>query len=118
MRGEADLESKTEIGESLVLNRTAEMIFSGDELLRGDTLNTNQSYLGERLLELGYFATHALCVADELPTMVGAIKASLARQPALLVLSGGLGPTEDDLTREAVAAALGPKSIVTRAVRT
>jgi nicotinamide-nucleotide amidase len=107
VRDEADLAGRTEIGETLVFSRMAEMIFSGDELLRGDTLNTNQSYLGERLLDLGYLVTHALCVADDLFTMVGAIKASLARQPALLVLSGGLGPTEDDLTREAVATALG-----------
>ncbi len=86
---------------------TGEMIFSGDELLRGDTLNTNQCYLGERLLDLGIFATHALTVADDLSAMVQAIKASLARRPVVLVLSGGLGPTEDDLTREAVADALG-----------
>jgi len=85
---------------------SAEMIFSGDELLRGDTLNTNQSYLGERLLDLGIFATHALSVADDLEAMVEAIRSSLARRPLVLVLSGGLGPTEDDLTREAVAAAL------------
>ena len=82
------------------------MIFSGDELLRGDTLNTNQSYLGERLLDLGIFATHALCVTDDLQAMVDAIRDSLARRPVVLVLSGGLGPTEDDLTREAVAEAL------------
>jgi nicotinamide-nucleotide amidase len=86
---------------------TGEMIFSGDELLRGDTLNTNQIYLGERLLDLGIFATHALTVTDDLAAMVEAIKAGLARQPVVLVLSGGLGPTEDDLTREAVAEALG-----------
>jgi nicotinamide-nucleotide amidase len=85
----------------------AEMIFSGDELLRGDTVNTNQSYLGERLLDLGIFATHALSVTDDLQTMVAAIRDSLARRPVVLVLSGGLGPTEDDLTREAVAEALG-----------
>ena len=83
------------------------MIFSGDELLRGDTLNTNQCYLGERLLDLGIFATHALTVADDLDAMVQAIRASLARRPVVVVLSGGLGPTEDDLTREAVAEALG-----------
>jgi nicotinamide-nucleotide amidase len=82
------------------------MIFSGDELLRGDTLNTNQSYLGERLLDLGIFATHALCVTDDLAAMVEAIRSGLARRPVVLVLSGGLGPTEDDLTREAVAEAL------------
>jgi nicotinamide-nucleotide amidase len=85
---------------------TAEMIFSGDELLRGDTLNTNQSYLGERLLDLGIFATHALTVTDDLAAIVAAIRAALAHDPAVLVLSGGLGPTEDDLTREAVAEAL------------
>jgi nicotinamide-nucleotide amidase len=84
----------------------AEMIFSGDELLRGDTLNTNQEYLGERLLDLGIFATHALCVTDDLAAMVDAIGTSLSRRPLVLVLSGGLGPTEDDLTREAVAQAL------------
>lgn len=86
---------------------TGEMIFGGDELLRGDTVNTNQCYLGERLLDLGIFATHALCVTDDLGSMVQAIKDSLARKPVVLVLSGGLGPTEDDLTREAVAEALG-----------
>jgi nicotinamide-nucleotide amidase len=85
---------------------TAEMIFSGDELLRGDTLNTNQTYLGERLLDLGIFATHALTVTDDLSAMVEAIREGLARRPVMLVLSGGLGPTEDDLTREAVAEAL------------
>lgn len=85
---------------------TAEMIFSGDELLRGDTLNTNQAYLGDRLLGLGLLATRALCIADDLEALTRAIADSLARRPAVLVLSGGLGPTEDDLTREAVAAAL------------
>ncbi|MCE5253407.1 MAG: competence/damage-inducible protein A [Actinomycetia bacterium] len=85
---------------------SAELIFSGDELLRGDTLNTNQLYLGERLLDLGIFTTHALCVTDDLRALVEAIRSSLGRRPAVLVLSGGLGPTEDDLTREAVAEAL------------
>jgi nicotinamide-nucleotide amidase len=88
------------------MDGTVEMIFSGDELLRGDTLNTNQAYLGERLLHLGFLVTHALCVADDLAAMTRAIRDSLSRCPAVLVLSGGLGPTEDDLTREAVAAAL------------
>jgi nicotinamide-nucleotide amidase len=93
--------------EGARVDGTAEMIFSGDELLRGDTLNTNQAYLGERLLDLGFFVTHALCVADDLATMVAAIRDSLARGPAVLILSGGLGPTEDDLTREAVSEVLG-----------
>ena len=89
------------------MDSAAEMIFTGDELLRGDAVNTNQSYLGQRLLDLGIFATHALCVADDLPAIVTAIRDSLARRPVVLILSGGLGPTEDDLTREATAEALG-----------
>jgi nicotinamide-nucleotide amidase len=83
------------------------MIFSGDELLRGDIVNTNQAYLGQRLLDLGIFATHALSVSDDLSAIVAAIRDALSRHPEVLVLSGGLGPTEDDLTREATAQALG-----------
>jgi nicotinamide-nucleotide amidase len=89
------------------VDHAAEMIFTGDELLRGDAINTNQAYLGQRLLDLGVFTTHALCIADQLPAIVLAIRESLDRQPSVLVLSGGLGPTEDDLTREAAAEALG-----------
>jgi len=88
------------------MNSTAEMIFTGDELLRGDAVNTNQAYLGEKLLDLGILATHALCVADDRPAIVAAIRQSLVRRPVVLILSGGLGPTEDDLTREAAAEAL------------
>jgi len=90
---------------------TAEMIFSGDELLRGDTLNSNQAWLGERLLDLGVFATRALSVTDEQASIVEAIHLSLSHRPDVLVLSGGLGPTDDDLTREAVAEALGRRLI-------
>ena len=89
------------------MNRNAEMIFTGDELLRGDIVNTNQSYLGQRLLDLGIFATHALSVSDDQDAIVTAIREALSRRPEVLVLSGGLGPTEDDLTREATAEALG-----------
>src|SRR5512139_3390831 len=88
------------------MDRNAEMIFTGDELLRGDIVNTNQSYLGQRLLDLGIFATHALSVHDDLRAIVAAIKDSLTRRPRIIILSGGLGPTEDDLTREATAEAL------------
>jgi len=88
------------------MNDYAEMIFTGDELLRGDILNSNQAYLGESLLELGIHPTHALSVVDSIAAIGAAIRQSLDRRPALLVLSGGLGPTDDDLTREALADAL------------
>ena len=88
------------------MDSSAEMIFTGDELLRGDISNTNQAFLGEKLLDLGILATRALCLADDRPAIVAAIRDSLSRHPGALVLSGGLGPTDDDLTREAVAEAL------------
>ncbi len=86
---------------------TAELIFTGDELLRGDIVNSNQVFLGEALLAQGLFVTHALSVTDDQDLIVAAIREALARGPEVLLLSGGLGPTEDDLTREAVSAALG-----------
>ncbi len=85
---------------------TAEMIFTGDELLRGDIVNTNQAFLGESLLDVGLFATHALTVSDDLEAISQAILAAVSRYPDVLIISGGLGPTDDDLTREAVARAL------------
>jgi len=85
----------------------AELIFTGDELLRGEVVNTNQSFLAEALLLLGIETTLALCVPDGRAEIASAIRDSLARRPAVLLLSGGLGPTPDDLTREAVADALG-----------
>ena len=89
------------------MHGSAEMIFTGDELLRGDIVNSNQAYLGEKLLEMGVFATHALTVTDHMHSIAEAIRAALKREPDVLLISGGLGPTEDDLTREAVAEALG-----------
>jgi nicotinamide-nucleotide amidase len=93
-------------GKEAGLAGTAELIFTGDELLRGDIVNTNQAYLGEELLELGLFVDHALSVADDTRLIADAITTALQRRPDVLLLSGGLGPTEDDLTREAVALAL------------
>ena len=85
---------------------TAELIFTGDELLRGDIVNTNQAFLGERLLESGVFTTHAVSVTDDREAISRAIMSALLRAPDILIISGGLGPTEDDLTRESVADAL------------
>ena len=89
------------------MHGTAELIFTGDELLRGDIVNTNQAFLGESLLDIGMFTTHALSVTDDLDAIAAALQAALIRRPDVVIISGGLGPTEDDLTREAVSSALG-----------
>lgn len=88
------------------MSGNAEIIFTGDELLRGDIVNTNQAFLGEKLLDIGILTTRAVCVPDSLEAIAGEIKDSLRRRPRVTILSGGLGPTDDDLTREAVAEAL------------
>ncbi len=85
---------------------SAEMIFSGDELFRGDTLNTNQSYLGGAAVGLRHLATHALSVADDLEAMVEPSGAAWLVIRWFSYCQEDWGPTEDDLTREAVAEAL------------
>jgi nicotinamide-nucleotide amidase len=86
----------------------AEIIAVGTELLLGEILDTNSQYLAQQLTPLGidlYFVTH---VGDNLGRLTQTIQRGLRRSD-VLVMTGGLGPTEDDLTREAVAAALGEK---------
>lgn len=98
------------------MHARAELIFTGDELLRGDIVNTNQVFLCESLLDLGLFATHAVTVTDEVDAIVWAIRSALMRHPDIIVISGGLGPTEDDLTREAVSSALDRKLVFEEAL--
>lgn len=82
---------------------TAQILTIGDELLSGDTVNTNLAFLGERCRRLGFEVVRALSVRDRIPEIVAALGASVD----LCLVSGGLGPTSDDLTAEAVARAAG-----------
>jgi nicotinamide-nucleotide amidase len=84
----------------------AEIIAIGSEMLTPYRLDTNSLYLTRQLNDLGIEVRCKTIVGDALESIRDAIRAALWRSD-LLVLSGGLGPTEDDLTREAVAAALG-----------
>jgi nicotinamide-nucleotide amidase len=89
----------------------AEIISVGTELLLGEILDTNSQYLAQQLTPLGidlFYVTH---VGDNLARLVETVKRGLGRSD-LLVMTGGLGPTDDDLTREAVAAALGEQAFV------
>src|SRR5438874_13001239 len=86
----------------------AEIISVGTELLLGEILDTNSQYLAQQLTPLGidlFFVTH---VGDNLGRVADTVKRGLQRSD-LLVMTGGLGPTEDDLTREAIAECLGEK---------
>ena len=76
----------------------------GTELLLGDVINSNAAWLGQRLAAAGVEVIASAAVGDDHDRLVAAIEEHL-READVLILCGGLGPTVDDLTREAVAAA-------------
>src|SRR5438445_8240428 len=84
----------------------AELLSVGTELLLGQIVDTNSAYLAGRLAALGLDLLHMSTVGDNLGRATGAVRQAIERSD-LVVCTGGLGPTEDDLTREAIAAALG-----------
>src|SRR5947209_18481073 len=83
----------------------AELLSVGTELLLGEIVDTNAAYLAGRLAVLGIDCLHMQTVGDNLGRGTEAFERALGRSD-LVVVTGGLGPTEDDLTREAIAAAL------------
>ncbi|MHC1624938.1 MAG: competence/damage-inducible protein A [Methermicoccaceae archaeon] len=80
------------------------MICIGDELLRGDTINTNATYIAQKLTEKGVRVARILVIGDDKIEIANTIKNSEER---ILILTGGLGPTPDDITREGVVIATG-----------
>jgi molybdenum cofactor synthesis domain-containing protein len=76
----------------------------GDELLAGDTVNTNAAWLGRQLAERGVDVERVTTVPDRVADIAGVVTEYRDRYDAVLV-TGGLGPTHDDLTMDAVAAA-------------
>jgi nicotinamide-nucleotide amidase len=83
-----------------------EIIAVGSELLSPYRQDTNSLFLTDRLLQLGVNVVFKTIVGDRLAHLAGAIRIALGRTDIVITM-GGLGPTEDDLTRQAVAEALG-----------
>lgn len=84
----------------------AELICVGTELLMGQVTNTNAQFIAECLAPSGVDLYHQIVVGDNPGRLTEAVKTALARAD-VVILSGGLGPTDDDLTKETVAEALG-----------
>jgi len=82
------------------------LIAVGDEILSGDTVNTNASWLAERLTEAGATVVRITVVPDEVSEIARVVNEYRAAYDGVIV-TGGLGPTHDDMTMEAVAAAFG-----------
>ncbi len=84
----------------------AEIISIGTELLMGETVDTNSSYIGEQLASIGIDLTWATKVGDHPDRLQEAIRRAWRRSD-VTITTGGLGPTSDDLTRESIAAVMG-----------
>jgi nicotinamide-nucleotide amidase len=87
-----------------------EIVAVGTELLLGQIVDTNSSWIGEQLALAGIDHTHGQTVGDNLARMVDAISLAVSRADAVIVC-GGLGPTQDDITREAIAQVMGVRLV-------
>jgi nicotinamide-nucleotide amidase len=87
-----------------------EIINTGSELMLGRVLNTHQQWLCRRLADLGHVVTRQVAVADTGSEIQQAVREALGRAD-LIITTGGLGPTSDDLTRELIAELLGKKLV-------
>lgn len=83
-----------------------ELISVGTEILMGNIVNTNAAYLSEKCAELGMSIYHQVTVGDNEGRLFKAVETGLERAD-IVILTGGLGPTEDDITKEVAAKVLG-----------
>ena len=83
----------------------AEIIAVGTELLLGHTINSDAAHVGRELSALGIDVLHSCVVGDNPRRLEDALREALSRSD-LVITTGGLGPTEDDLTKETIAAVL------------
>src|SRR3989338_5796534 len=88
----------------------AELLTIGSELMSGATINSNAAYLSRRLSGLGIICQRQVTVSDERLCIIEAIREA-TRRCDLLLITGGLGPTFDDVTIEAIAEAASRKLI-------
>lgn len=84
----------------------AAILSVGSELLRGDIVDTNAAFLARQLSQLGFQVWQVTQVGDCLAELTAAVADALERSE-VVISTGGLGPTQDDLTRQAIAAAVG-----------
>jgi nicotinamide-nucleotide amidase len=88
------------------MRNEVELVTIGDELLLGFTIDTNGAYLSRKLAEQGIAVARRTAVGDTVEAIKGAVGEALERTHAVIT-TGGLGPTSDDLTRDAVAEVFG-----------
>jgi nicotinamide-nucleotide amidase len=87
------------------LQCTVELLSVGNELLLGNTVNTNASWIAAQVTLLGGKVTRITTVADDREEIVAAVREAIRRGPSLLITTGGIGPTFDDMTLKCIGAA-------------
>jgi len=86
---------------------SVEIIATGDEILFGRILDTNSNWMARRLADLGAHLRRVTCVGDEVDEIAAALGEAMGRGSRLILFTGGLGPSEDDMTVDAIGAAVG-----------
>ena len=87
------------------------LLLTGDELMSGDTVDSNSSMIAQSLSAYGHSVVEKVTLGDDRTRLIRALEraAGVAR---ILIMNGGLGPTQDDLTAELVAAAAGTELVM------
>ena len=88
---------------------TAEIVCLGNELLIGVTSNTNATFLGSHLTKVGFEVRRITCIRDDIALAAEFLQEVFERKPDLILISGGLGPTYDDIQLEVLSNATGLK---------
>ena len=88
------------------MNNEVELVTIGDELLLGFTVDTNGAFIAQKLAEQGIAVVRRTAVGDSMGAIAAAVREAVDRTGAVIT-TGGLGPTSDDLSRDAVAQVFG-----------
>lgn len=89
----------------------AELISIGDELLNGQTINSNAAWMGEQLTKCGVQVKRVWTISDDEAAIVEALDVALSQADVVLI-TGGLGPTKDDITKKVLAAYFGGEMVI------
>jgi len=87
------------------------LLLTGDELMSGDTVDSNSAMIAQSLAAFGHTVTEKITLGDDRTRLVSALQRT-AGNARILIMNGGLGPTQDDLTAELVAAAAGVELVL------
>ena len=89
-----------------------EIIATGDELIFGRILDTNSNWIAKRVAEMGARLRRVTMIGDEPELIASTLNAALLRDAHFIIITGGLGPSEDDLTVDSIGMALGRETVV------